>query len=151
LSTVLAASPNRKITVLFDEGKHVDKKTGKETTAGAVTDNGKVSTTNDENGKPVEAVAIEGSTITIYKGMIDQMDRDNNNPSKNGWSLGGKATMGLSFMEIMSAAFGHEIEHTTSENMIIVNTKGRDAAEVTPVKKSDDIIKETKSLPKNKR
>jgi len=38
-------------------------------------------------------------------------------------------------MEIMAAVFGHEIEHTTSENMTTVVKKGKKAGEEFPFRK----------------
>jgi RHS repeat-associated protein len=131
-----------KVTVLFEEGKHKDKN-GKETNAAASNNNGKVNTTD---GK-----VLEGSTIKIYKGMINQFVADNNNPKVDfAWGLYGKSTQGLSFIEVEAAAFGHEIEHTTKENIITVANKGAGEGEKVPTEISNKIIDETNALKKKK-
>jgi hypothetical protein len=43
-------------------------------------------------------------------------------------------------MEIASSALGHEIVHTSKENIIIFENKGKGAAEIEPTKISDKII-----------
>lgn len=76
---------------------------------------------------------------------------DNNDPKvEYAWGLYQKTTQGLTFIEIAAAAFGHEIEHTTKENILTVDKSGKPAAEKDATKISDQIINETNEQKKKK-
>jgi RHS repeat-associated protein len=132
-----------KTTVVFAEGIHKDKN-GNETSAVGVTNNGNLDIKKNEKGVAVDVKIVDGSTITIYKGMADKMVADNNNPKvEDAWGLYGKSTQGLTSTEIVAAAFGHEIEHTTKDNIITVENSGKNEGEKVPTQVSGKIIDET--------
>lgn len=142
------ATSETKVTVLFAEGTHKDK-SGNETSAVGVTNNGNLSISKNEKGVAVDAKIVDGSTITLYKGMADKMVADNNNPKvEDAWGLYGKSTQGLKSTEIIAAAFGHEIDHTTKENIITIENRGRKEGEKIPTQISNQIIDETNKLKK---
>ncbi len=137
-----------KTTVVFAEGTHKDKN-GNETSAVGVTNNGNLSITKDEKGVASDAKIVDGSTITLYKGMADKMVADNNNPKvPDAWGLYGKSTQGLKSTEIIAAAFGHEIDHTTKGNIITIENSGRNEGEKIPTQISNQIIDEFNKLKK---
>jgi hypothetical protein len=138
------------VKVLFDPGRHKDKD-GKTTNVFGKTDNGEVQITTDTKGKAVDAKVLEGSTITIYKGMIEKAVADNNDPNvPTVPTLYDKSIEGLSYFEIGGAVFGHEIEHTTKENILDIANEGKGAAEKGPTKVSDKIVDEINAKKKRK-
>ena len=76
-------------------------------------------------------VGIEKSAIKINVGSIEKI-------MKEGGTFSGQDLKGLSLDEIIGAVFGHEIEHTTAENV-----KQKDP-EPPAHEISAEIIKETK-------
>lgn len=137
-----------KTKVIFAEGTQKDKN-GNETSNVGATDNGNLSIKKNEKGVAVDAKIVDGSTITIYKGMADKMVADNNNPKvEDAWAVYGKSTQGLTATEIIAAAFGHEIEHTTKENIITFENSGRNEAEKIPTQISNQIIDDFNKLKK---
>ncbi len=137
-----------KTTVVFAEGTHKDKN-GNETTAVGVTNNGNLDIKKNEKGVATDVKIVDGSTITLYKGTADKMVADNNNPKvEDAWGLYGKSTQGLKATEIIAAAFGHEIDHTTKGNIITIANSGRNEGEKIPTQISNQIIDEFNKLKK---
>lgn len=128
-------------------GKHVGKD-GKEDAAVASTNNGTVDTYIDnETGKVVD-VEIKKSVITVYMGQVDEMVAGDAKGEEYG--LYGKSVKGFSFIEIIGAAVGHEIEHTTKSNVIAdINSGGKDVEKV-PTQISNTIIDQTNENKKKK-
>ena len=123
------------------DGKHPTKPT-----AMGSTDSGNPKINNDLEGKPVDA-DVKKSVITVYTGRINEMlgmAEDYN------LSMYGKSINGLSFNEIVSAVVGHEIEHTTTEN-IITSVVEPSKGEEVPTQVSNTMIDQINSLKKRKR
>jgi len=61
------------------------------------------------------------------------------------YGLYGKSVEGLSFMKVLAAIVGHEVEHTTTENLLILIKYGSKLKQVEekPTEKSNIIIDET--------
>jgi len=139
-----------KVRVIFDEGKHKDEK-GNETNAAATTNNGPLKFDRDEKGVATDVKIEEGSTITIFKGQINEMVAMNKDPnSDEAAALDGKSVQFLNFIQIAAVAFGHEIEHTTKENILTVDKSGKKEAENQARKVGQKIIDETDEIIKKK-
>jgi RHS repeat-associated protein len=134
-----------KVKVIFEEGRHKD---GKETTnAAASTDNGKLTLPRNDKGEATNVIREGDPTITIYKGMINKMVADNNDPKvEEAWSLYGKSVQFLNFIQIAAAAFGHEIDHTTKENILAIDKSGKKEGEIEPTNISNAIIDQTNEI-----
>ena len=131
--------------IVLKEGKATDTK-GNEVPAVAGTVNGKIDTyTDNATGKVVD-VDISKSTINVYVDKIDEMVAGDKKGEEYG--LYGKSVTGFSFIQIVAAAVGHEIEHTTKGNVITdINTQGK-STEVVPTQISNKIIDEINKLKK---
>jgi RHS repeat-associated protein len=139
-----------KVKVIFDEGKHKDEK-GNETNAAGSTNNGPLKFDRDEKGVATDVKIEEGSTITIYKGRIKELVAMNEDPkSEYAGALDGKSVQFLNFIQIAAAAFGHEIEHITKENILTVDKSGKKEGEKAAIKVGHDIIDETDEIIKKK-
>ncbi|WEK33626.1 MAG: RHS repeat-associated core domain-containing protein [Candidatus Pseudobacter hemicellulosilyticus] len=138
----------REVKVSFEVGKHKDK-SGNETTVVGLADNGKLRINKDSKGEAVSVEVLEGSKVQIFSGMINEMVADQEKGEV--WSLYGKSIEGLNYMEIAAAAFGHEIEHVTDENIITVENKGKKEGEKVPTMVSNKIIDETNNLKRKKK
>ncbi len=126
------------IEINLKDGKAVDKN-GKELPAVAGTNNGAIEVTSDTEGKVVD-VSNEKSTINVYMGKVDEIVDQQSKGEEYG--LYGKSVKGFSFIEIIATAVGHEIEHTTKENMIILVTDEKKLEDV-PTQISNKIIDQT--------
>jgi len=126
------------VEINLKDGKAVDKN-GKELPAVAGTNNGAIEVTSDTKGNVVD-VSNEKSTINVYMGKVDEIVDQQSKGEEYG--LYGKSVKGFSFIEIIAAAVGHEIEHTTKENMITLVTD-ETKVEDTPTQISNKIIDET--------
>jgi hypothetical protein len=96
-----------------------------------------------KTGKIVE-VDVEKSVITIYTKAIDEFM---NEAKEGGAKLGNTSiTKDMKTDDVLGAITGHEIEHTTDENMTISVTEGGKAAEVPANEISNKILNEVKKL-----
>lgn len=89
----------------------------------------------------------EKSVITVYMGTIgDLAEADKNG---NVGKLNGTPVNGLNYNQIVGAVVGHEIEHTTSDNIILQQSNATvKQIEATPTNVSNKIIKESLELNK---
>lgn len=112
------------------------------------TNNGTVAVGTDMATGKIEEVSVEKSTITVYMGTVgDLADAD-----KNGMigKLNGTPVTGLTFTQIIGAVVGHEIEHTTTDNVIVQQTPNstEKQIEAAPTQVSNKIITESRELNK---
>jgi hypothetical protein len=96
----------------------------------------------------IEDATVGKSTITVYMGTIGGLaDAD-----KEGMvgKLNGTPVTGLNFTQIVGAVVGHEIEHTTTSNVIVQQTANatEKQIEATPTAVSNKIINESRELNK---
>lgn len=98
--------------------------------------------TDPDTGEVVD-VEFKKSTITFYMKTIDNMNSKlNDGNAKTGDSLNGtKVPEGTNFSQLIGIIFGHEIDHTTKEN-VLASYKGKQ--EIEPTKTSDKMINELK-------
>lgn len=135
--------------IVLVDGKHKGTN-GKEDAAVAGTISGDANgniPTSENAGKVVDVdmKAIK-STIKVYVGQVDEMLVDDKKGEPHG--LYGKSVEGFSFIQIIAAAVGHEIEHGTKENTIKRANCGLEAAEVVPTEVSNTIIDQINTLKK---
>jgi RHS repeat-associated protein len=131
--------------IVLSPDKHLDKE-GKPDDMAGETDNGReINYTTDEKDNIVD-VTIKKSTITVYVGQVDEMLADDKKGEPHG--LYNKSVAGFSFLEIIGAVIGHEIEHTTKSNTITKIKGGNYEAEATKV--SDAIIDQVNQQKKEK-
>jgi len=111
------------------------------------TDNGNPGLEMDITTGKIDGAVTEKSTITVYMGTVGELaDADKN--GNIGW-LNGTSVEGLSFDQILGAVVGHEIDHTTSENMVLqAQNKTEDEIEKKPTEVSNKIIQEFKAINK---
>ena len=129
--------------IVLSKRKHPEKSTAVGSTQ--INDGKDLDYYTDDNGKIV-GVDIQKATITIYMGRVNEMVKGNKKGKE--YELYGKSVKGLSSIEIVAAAVGHEVEHTTSENVKTRITKGDEEAEKVPTRISDTIIDQTNELKK---
>ncbi|MCP2025393.1 hypothetical protein L1276_000533 [Flavobacterium sp. HSC-32F16] len=126
--------------IVLDNGEGPKGEAGK-------TDNGNPVVATDATGK-VEDISFEKSTIKVFMKTVRNLaDAD-----KNGevGKLNGTKVNGLSFVQILAAVIGHEIEHTTDANIVLYATDAsEDEYEKDPTQISNQIIQE--SLNQNKK
>ena len=132
------------IQIVLKDGKAVDKE-GKiiDVAGGTVNE---VLLIPDGSGKTIDA-DINKSTINIYIGRINEMlaaDKEGDIVMFKGDGQEGRSTNGLTFIEILAAVIGHEIEHATKNNIIIRANRGDTVAEEGPTKVSNNIIDQIK-------
>jgi RHS repeat-associated protein len=125
-----------KTQINFVDGKHpTDER------AAASTKNGDFDYyTDDKTKEVVAAEPAKEATISIYMGKVDEVLKGDGE-----YGLYGKSTEGLSFMEVLAAIVGHEVEHTTKENLLLLVKYGPKSKQVEekPTEKSNNIIDET--------
>lgn len=127
------------IQVIFDTENAPVSKEG--VPIGGKTDRKGVQTGEDAEGNIVAGI-LSSAVIRLFSKNIDAQEKAvNDDDSSTGANLNGtEIPDGFNFAEILSAIFGHEIEHTTTQN--VVETYNGVGAETTPTKISDKIIKE---------
>lgn len=115
--------------------------------AGKTKNTGVAVGTDITTGK-IEDATVGKSTITVYMGTIGELA----DAQKNGnvGKLNGTSVDDLSFTQIIGAVVGHEIEHTTTENVIVQQTPGATEKEYEekPTAVSNKIINESRSFNK---
>ncbi len=117
----------------------VDGKYEKVPDAVGRTDNGALNVESDFKGNIIN-VSAKSSTIYVFMGKVDEMLSAQEKGEEYG--LYGKSIKGFTFIEVLAAVIGHEIEHTTKENM---KTRLKDPLKVEdqPTLISNNIIDET--------
>ena len=104
-------------------------------------------TTNKKDKTQAAIVDVKSADISLLINGIDAVMGD---AKKNGSSPVGNETItsDMSFLEVLAIVLGHEIEHTTKENVTTAVNQGGEAAETAAEKVSDNITKETKEAKK---
>jgi len=114
----------------------------------ASTNNGNPGVYVDTKTGKAEGVEVEKSTITLYMGTVGDLadaEKDGNIGRLNGTEVNG-----MTFNQIVGAALGHDIEHTTEENIILQQTPSATLEEIekVPTDISNKIIKESLEINK---
>jgi RHS repeat-associated protein len=96
----------------------------------------------DFGANKTEVVSVGKSTIDVYLGTVGKLadaEKDGNVGKING-----KEINGLNFTQILAAVIGHEIEHTTIENLTLQITPKATEADVEkePTNISNQIVDE---------
>ena len=129
------------IEIIIDNGKGPEGEAGK-------TKNTDVAVGMDMATGKIEDATVGKSTITVYMGTIGELA----DAEKNGdvGTLNGTSVEGLDFTQIVGAVIGHEIEHTTTDNVIIHQTpkSTEKQVEAVPTEVSNKIITESRELNK---
>lgn len=114
------------------------------------TNNGEVAYATDMETGKIEDVEVTKSTINIYMGTVGDLADAEKNGAQG--KLNGTPVDGLNFTQILGAVVGHEIEHTTKDNVIIQMTPNSTEAqyEKKPTEVSNKIINESRELNKKK-
>jgi hypothetical protein len=131
---VTSAQPTE---IIVDNGK------GSEGEAGKTKNTGVAVAVDMATGK-IEDVVVGKSTITLYMGTIGELaDAEKNG---NVGKLNGTSVDGLNFTQIVGAVVGHEIEHTTTANIIIQQSPNatQNQIEAEPTAVSNNIIIESR-------
>ena len=114
------------------------------------TNNGDVAVATDPATGKVEDVMVKKSTINIYMGTVGATADAEKNRLQG--KLNDTSVDGLTFEQVLGATVGHEIEHTTKDNVMISiapNSKEQDY-EKKPTEVSNKIISESRALNKKK-
>jgi hypothetical protein len=131
----LVSSPTKTL-INFVDGKHPTEKR-----AAASTIVGDFDIYTDDKTKEFVATdPAKEATISIYMGKVDEILKGDGE-----YGLYGKSVEGLSFIEVLAAIVGHEVEHTTTENLLLLVKYGPKSKQVEekPTEKSNNIIDET--------
>ena len=125
------------IEIKLENGKNGEGDVGK-------TNNGKSALIYDFKTGKYDGVEVEKSTISIFMGKVDKLSKAQEKGLEG--NLNGTSVDDLSFDQILGAVIGHEIEHTTDENIMLQAdpNKTLDQIEQVPTQVSDQIIKESR-------
>lgn len=127
--------------IILDNGKGPTGEAGK-------TNNSGVAVGVDMATNKIEDASVGKSTITVYMGTVGDLA----DAGKSGGvgKLNGTPVTGLDFTQIVGAVVGHEIEHTTTSNVIVQQTdrSTEKQIEAAPTAVSNKIINESRELNK---
>lgn len=126
------------IVITLDNGTNKNEPKAVGTTT--INGNNKFDYETDLEGN-ITGVDVKTAGITMWLGRIDELLAEESKGNEMTLGDNDKPIKGLSFLDILVAAIGHEIDHTTDENLKI-QIKDPKKAEQEASKISDKIIDE---------